>query len=95
MENTIITDLNGCANQELVKTSVGTASSDYKERFKAEYYQLKIRYDRLIKMLDDWDSGKLKLKSDCPREIYDIQINAMKKYLAALIIRSKLENIIL
>ena len=32
-------------------------SSDYKDRFKAEYYQLEYRYNKLKKMMDDWDSG--------------------------------------
>lgn len=30
-------------------------SSDYKDRFKAEYYQLEYRYKKLKKMMDDWD----------------------------------------
>ena len=29
-------------------------SSDYKDRFKAEYYQLEYRYNKLKKMLEDW-----------------------------------------
>ena len=30
-------------------------SPDYKERFNAEYYQLKIRYDKLKTMCEKWD----------------------------------------
>ena len=30
-------------------------SEDYKERFKAEYYQTVIRYGKLKNMLDRWD----------------------------------------
>lgn len=32
-------------------------SADYKERFKAEYLQLKIRANGLKNMLDKWDNG--------------------------------------
>ena len=35
-------------------------SADYKERFKAEYYQLANRFKGLKKMLEEWDRGKLK-----------------------------------
>ena len=31
-------------------------SKDYKERFKAEYYQLKIRYEKLDAMIKNWDN---------------------------------------
>ena len=34
-------------------------SEDYKERFKAEYYQVKIRLEKLEAMLDKWDKGEL------------------------------------
>ncbi len=34
-------------------------STDYKERFVAEYQQLVIRYRGLRNMLDKWDQGEL------------------------------------
>ena len=34
-------------------------SPDYKERFRAEYYQLKLRYNKLKAMLKDWEDGAL------------------------------------
>ena len=34
-------------------------SADFKERFKAEYYQLKIRTEGLITMLDKYKNGTL------------------------------------
>ncbi len=43
-------------------------SEDYKERFKAEYYQLEIRTEKLKAMLDKWDAGELSFKPTCPRE---------------------------
>lgn len=68
-------------------------SEDYKDRFKAEYYQLKIRYEKLIIMLDKWDNGELDFKPTCPREIYDKQIEGMEKYLDVLTDRAELEGI--
>lgn len=68
-------------------------SSDYKERFKAEYYQLSIRYESLKHMLHEWDIVGLDFKSTCPRSTYDLQIKAMKEYLAVLEARAKIEGI--
>lgn len=42
-------------------------SDDYKERFKAEYYQLEIRVNGLKKMLYKWDNGELDFTPTCPR----------------------------
>lgn len=68
-------------------------SSDYKERFKAEYYQLAIRYKKLKDFLDRWDNGKLKFLPACPRGTYNIQITAMTDYLAVLEARAVIEGI--
>lgn len=70
-------------------------SSDYKERFKAEYAQLVIRYKGLKDMLDKWDHGKLEFDPTCPRSTYNIQIKAMTDYIAILEARAVMENIIL
>lgn len=68
-------------------------SDDYKERFLAEYEQLKIRYDGLYNMLNKWDKGELNFKPTCPRSIYDIQLNAMENYLVILEARAVIEGI--
>ena len=68
-------------------------SEDYKERFKAEYYQLKVRIDGLEKMLKSWDEGTLTFKPTCPRKLYDDQLKAMRDYIGILIIRSQMEGI--
>lgn len=68
-------------------------SNDYKERFLAEYEQLKIRYDGLYNMLNKWDKGELNFKPTCPRSIYDIQLSTMKDYLAVLEERAVMERI--
>jgi tRNA U55 pseudouridine synthase TruB len=68
-------------------------STDYKERFKAEYYQTKIRYDKLKAMCDKWDKGELDFTPTCTRDTYTRQIAAMIGYLDILIARSIVEKI--
>ena len=70
-------------------------STDYKDRFKAEYYQLAIRYNGLKAMLDKWDNGTLQFEPTCPRSTYNMQIKAMADYLAVLEARAVMENIVL
>lgn len=68
-------------------------SVDYKERFKAEYCQNVIRYEKLKSMLEKWDSGKLSFEPTCSRAIYDKQIKAMEDYIAVLEVRTVIEQI--
>lgn len=70
-------------------------STDYKDRFKAEYNQLAIRYKGLKAMLDKWDNGTLQFEPTCPRSTYNMQIKAMADYLAVLEARAVMENIVL
>lgn len=42
---------------ELKDTIKMMNSEDFKERFKAEYYQTKTRYDKLHKMLIKYEAG--------------------------------------
>lgn len=78
---------------ELNNTIEMMNSTDYKERFKAEYYQLKIRYGNLMKMLEQWDEDELDFTPDCPRSLYTLQVRAMHDYLAVLQARAKIEEI--
>ena len=68
-------------------------SSDYKERFKAEYAQLPIRYYGLRNMLEKWDNGTLEVEPTCPRSTYNLQIKAMTDYIAVLEARAVMENV--
>ena len=68
-------------------------SADYKERFRAEYQQLAIRYNGLKVMLEKWDSGELTFSPTCPRSTYNMQITAITDYLAILEARAVMENI--
>ena len=79
--------------KKLSETVEMMTSADYKERFKAEYYQLMLRYKGLSNMLSKWDRGELNFKPTCPREMYIDQINGMAMYLGALESRAELENI--
>lgn len=78
---------------ELQDTLKMMASTDYKERFKAEYYQTAIRYKKLKNMLDKWDKGELNFSPVCPRSAYNMQIEAMTKYLAVLEARAVMEKV--
>ena len=68
-------------------------SADYKERFRAEYFQLKIRVNGLKNMLDKWDNGELNFTPTCPRSTYNMQIKAMTDYIAVLEARAVMEGI--
>ena len=78
---------------ELKDTIELMTSSDYKERFYAEYLQIKIRLDKLTAMLEKWDKGELNFAPTCPREIYNYQVKAMQEYHDVLVIRAKMESI--
>lgn len=68
-------------------------SSDYKERFKAEYAQLVVRYYGLCRMLEKWDNGTLEFEPTCPRSTYNMQIKAMTDYIAVLEARAVMEEV--
>lgn len=68
-------------------------SADYKERFKAEYYQTAIRYVKLKAMVDKYNNGTLEFKPTCPMSIYDIQLRAMRDYLTILEARAVIEGV--
>lgn len=68
-------------------------STDYKERFIAEYHQLVTRFKGLIAMLDKWDNGELGFIPVCPRSIYNLQLQAMSDYIAVLEARAAIEKI--
>lgn len=80
-------------NEILAATAALMISEDYKDRFKAEYIQLKNRYDELKRMINNWDNGTLSFTPTCPRALYNFQLRAMKDYLDILEIRAKIEEI--
>ena len=68
-------------------------SDNYKERFRAEYLQLRIRLNRLLNMVEAWDQGKLDFTPTCPRSTYYMQNKAMTDYIAVLEARAVMEGI--
>lgn len=76
-------------------TSEMMNSKNYKDRFIAEYFQVKIRLDKLKEMLKKWDEDNLDFSPTCPRSTYDMQVEAMTYYQNVLEARSKMEQIVL
>ena len=84
---------------ELKDTAKMMQSGDYKERFKAEYYQAKIRYEKLknfntkIEVAEEWNADFKGPKHDCPSALLDRQQRIMGEYLHVLEIRAVMEGI--
>jgi hypothetical protein len=79
----------------LINTAVLMRSCDFKDRFKAEYDQLSIRYYGLQKMVNAYENNQLKFTPKCSLEILKSQLDVMKKYIEILEERAKIENILL
>lgn len=78
---------------ELEDTIQLMLSSDYKDRFIAEYWQVITRYEKLKIMIKKWDAKALDFVPSCPREIYDKQLKCMGEYLEILEERAKIEKV--
>lgn len=78
---------------ELIDTIEMMTSEDYQERFKAEYQQTKIRYDRLHKLIVKYEAGTLDFEPKCSLDLLKKQAGAMGNYLHVLEIRAQVENI--
>lgn len=78
---------------ELKDTIEMMQSADYKERFKAEYQQTKIRYTKLHNMLVKADAHTLDFTPTCPLDLLREQKAAMGKYLYCLEVRAEIEGI--
>lgn len=78
---------------EILDTVQLMLSNNYKERFKAEYWQLKIRYEKLKTMCEKWDNGELDFEPTCYRTVYGSQLIAMCDYLRTLELRAEIEGI--
>lgn len=79
-------------------------SPNYKERFKAEYHQTKIRYEKLKAFNNKIEAARctefnhngvkaLMPKHDCPEDLLKQQQFAMGEYLHILEVRAEIENI--
>lgn len=82
-------------------------SNDYKERFVAEYWQLKIRYEKLKSFNTKIEAAQemsghccsaiervpAEPKHDCPAHMLKHQQHIMGEYLHILEVRAEIENI--
>lgn len=86
-------------NIELKETVELMNYEDYKERFVAEYHQVKIRYEKLKNFCNKIEVetmlGKEVTKHDCPLELLREQQKYMGLYLSILEKRALIENIVL
>lgn len=68
-------------------------SSDYKDRFEAEYQQVKIRHEKLHKMLVKWDAGTLDFEPTCSKALLMEQERYMREYIRCLEARAEIEGV--
>ena len=78
---------------ELKDTIEMMQSDDFKERFRAEYYQTKIRYDKLDAMTVKYEAGTLPFTPNCSPELLKEQKSYMGNYIRCLKIRAEIEGI--
>lgn len=77
----------------LADTVQDMTSTDYKERFRAEYNQLSIRLGSLTHMLERYAEGTLDFVPTCPIYMLEEQAAHMNAYLYLLRERAKIEGI--
>ena len=80
---------------KLIDTVEMMNSENYKERFRAEYFQLDIRINGLSNMLEKYKEGTLAFTPYCSYDVLYIQLVHMENYKRSLEERAKIENIIL
>ena len=80
-------------NMELKNTIELMNGTDFKDRFKAEYYQLQNRRDGLNKMLSSLANGTLPFTPKCSYNLLHEQLVYMDGYLAVLEQRAVIESI--
>ena len=78
---------------ELKDTIFLMTSKDYKDRFKAEFYQTKIRYNKLKQSLDNIIKDNLSSETYRSILILELQAQCMKNYLDILVSRAINEGI--
>ena len=78
---------------ELNDTITLMNSYDYKDRFKAESQQTKIRYDKLHRMIVRYEAGTLDFEPTCSLELLKEQASYMCQYLYTLEVRAEIEGV--
>ena len=80
-------------NNTLLETVELMKSSDFRDRFKAEYYQLKIRIKGLSQMVRGYKKNELTFKPKCSVEIFEKQLVLMENYAEILEERAFIEGV--
>lgn len=84
---------------ELYETIEGMTSTDYRERFKAEYRQTKIRYEKLKDFCNRIEAaariGTEPPEHRCPLDLLQEQQKYMGLYLKMMEIRAVIEEVAL
>lgn len=78
---------------ELKDTIELMTSADYKKRFRAEYEQTLIRYEKLGEILLKYRQGQPDFKPACPYNLLEEQHIIMAEYLIVLELRAGIEEI--
>lgn len=78
---------------ELRNTVDDMLSRDYKRRFRAEYNQTKIRYEKLHRIVIQSEAGTLPFSPTCQLSLLRDQKSAMGEYLHTLEVRAEIEKI--
>ena len=82
---------------ELKETNSLMESNDYRERFRAEYWQLKLRYEKLRNFVNKIEAARLmgwpEPRHDCPVELLREQQKHMGRYLSVMEKRALIEKI--
>lgn len=82
---------------DLSWTSDLMSSENYRQRFFAEYWQTKIRYERLKDYVNKIEASRLtgtkEPPHDCPERLLRAQQKAMGEYLHVLEVRAIIEDI--
>lgn len=78
---------------ELTQTVDLMSSTNFKERFKAEYLQTKIRSQKLRAILDSMKDGTIKFNPKCDYDLLHEQLVYMQSYLGVLERRATIEGI--
>ena len=88
---------------ELKDTIEMMQSADYKERFKAEYHQTKIRYEKLKAFNNKIEAADRAMfikgvrieppRHDCPSDMLREQQSIMEQYLHILEVRAVIEGV--
>lgn len=79
----------------LEETSLLMINEDFKKRFVAEYYQVKIRAEKLANMIAEIDDNTLEFTPKCSRDLLMSQLTTMAEYKQILEKRAEIEGITL